>query len=127
MSYNWAEFLQLAEALQSDPSSPGPSEAALRSAASRAYYAAFHCAVNFARKEGFEPDYSGRDHGKIQSHFRTYGTPNQIRKKISLELNRLYNHRRKADYIETLRRQPNSLASQAIGMAKSVFRNLSSL
>ena len=55
MSFNWTEFLTFAEALQADPDSPGPPEAALRSAASRAYYAAFHRALDVAIKEGFSP------------------------------------------------------------------------
>ena len=48
MSFEWTEFLTLAEALYSAPGSPGPVEAAMRSATGRAYYAAFNCAVELA-------------------------------------------------------------------------------
>jgi len=126
MSYKWIEFLQLSEGLHSNPSSPGPEDAALRAAASRAYYAAYHLAVNFALQEGFEPTYGARDHERIRTHFRNSGTPNQIRRHISLELDRLYNHRRKADYKELPGRQTKHLASQAISMAKSILNDLAS-
>ena len=48
MSFNWTDFLTLADALVRAPNSPGPEEASLRSAISRAYYAAFHVARNLA-------------------------------------------------------------------------------
>jgi uncharacterized protein (UPF0332 family) len=127
MSFDWAEFLTLAEALQSAPDSPGPQVAALRTAASRAYYAAFHCAVDLALGEGFELTHRGEDHKRIQDYFRNYKPPSPLRRKISLELNRLYNHRREADYDNNLKRQPGSLAAQAIGMARDVLNKLGSL
>jgi uncharacterized protein (UPF0332 family) len=127
MSFNWTEFLTLAEALASDPSSPGPPEAALRSAASRAYYAAFHCAFNIARQEGFVPKYSGDDHKGVQVHFRKNGPADRVRRKIAKDLGRLYDHRRKADYSDTLGKRPESLANHAIGMARNVLSQLNSL
>ena len=126
MSFDWTEFLTLAEALQSDPSMPGPPEAALRSAASRAYYAAFHCALNHARNEGFAPHYSGEDHARVRAYFRDQGS-NETRRKISVELDRLYDQRRRADYLDVLGKRPDSLASHAVGLARSVIRNLESL
>ena len=99
MSFDWLAFLSFAKALYSDPNSPGPSEAALRSAASRAYYSAFHSALNMAKSEGFAPTYSGQDHSNIQAHFRNYNSLNQIHRKIALELGRLYDLRRQADRI----------------------------
>jgi uncharacterized protein (UPF0332 family) len=127
MSFDWAEFLTLAEALQSAPESPGPRVAALRTAASRAYYAAFHYAVDLALGEGFQPTFRGDDHKGIQKHFRDYKPTDPLRRKISIDLNKLWNHRREADYDSNLTRQPNSLADQAIGMARSVLDKLDSL
>jgi hypothetical protein len=46
MSFDWADYLKLAEALTQAPTVPGPEEAALRAAMSRAYYAAFCSARN---------------------------------------------------------------------------------
>jgi uncharacterized protein (UPF0332 family) len=127
MSFDWTGFLTLAEALHSDPNLPGPPEAALRSAASRAYYAAFHCAVDFGCNEGFMPKHSGEDHHKIRSHFRRFQPSNPIRGKIAIELGRLYDLRRKADYSNTIGPRPISLAANAIGMAKSVIEKLACL
>lgn len=97
MSFDWTDFLALAEALESAPDLPGPPEAALRSAVSRAYYAAFHCAMNVASEEGFDPSGSGSDHRNVPLHFRRHKT-NDTRCKIALELDRLRDNRRKADY-----------------------------
>ncbi len=127
MSFDWTKFLALAEVLQSYPDSPALREAALRSAASRAYYAAFHYALDLACREGFVSYQSGEDHLGIQAYFRDYRPANRTRQKIALELGRLYDQRRWADYRDTLDRRPDSLAAQAIGMAKSVLRNLDSL
>jgi uncharacterized protein (UPF0332 family) len=126
MSFDWSEFFSLAEALTSNPGLPGPEEAALRSAASRAYYAVFHCALNLAKEEGFVPSNSGDDHKKVQAYFRNCKS-SEIRKKIALELDRTYNNRCKADYDGDLRSRPSSLACNTIAMAKNVFTNLSVL
>lgn len=37
MIFDWADYLKFAEALQANPEAPGPREAALRAATSRAY------------------------------------------------------------------------------------------
>jgi len=127
MSYDWTEFLDFAERLRMAPDSPVPPGAALRSAASRAYYPAFHYAIAFARQEGFDPRYSGDDHRRIQAHFRQHGTPGKTRKKIAKELERLLDHRHWADYRSRVHKRLDSLASHAIGMAKSIVENLDSL
>lgn len=127
MSYDWAEFLKLAESLESDPDSPGPREAALRSVASRAYYAAFHHALEHAIKEGFSPAYTGDDHRRVQTYFRRYTPPSTIRRKIAQELDRLLAERHKADYRNDIGKRPESLASHAIGMARRIIQNLKSL
>jgi uncharacterized protein (UPF0332 family) len=127
MSYDWVEFLKLAESLESKPDSPGPREAALRSAASRAYYAAFHQALERATREGFSPAYAGDDHKRVQEHFRHYTPPSKTRKKIAQELDRLLTERHKADYRNDIGKRPESLANHAIGMATRIIRNLNSL
>ena len=127
MSYDWAEFLRLAESLESNPDSPGPREAALRSAASRAYYAAFHQALDHAIGEGFSPAYTGDDHRRVQAYFRRYSPPSKIRRKIAQELARLLAERHKADYRNDIGKRPQSLASHAIGMATRIIENLKSL
>lgn len=127
MSFDWIEFLTFAEALQSAPDKPGPAEAALRSAASRAYYAAFHQALNVARKEGFVSSYQKGDHEAIRTHFRNHEPSDPVRRKIALELERLWDQRRQADYDPILQKEPISLAGHAIGMARRVLEGLASL
>jgi len=126
MSFDWIDYLKLAQALQANPDIPGPKEASLRSAASRAYYAAFKSAVNFARSEGFEPKYTGEDHWSIKRHYQYYHPDNSdIRGKISVELGRLYDNRRMADYFNELKRtSPNVLAELTNKMAQSVLEKL---
>jgi uncharacterized protein (UPF0332 family) len=127
MRFDWTDFLTFAEALQLTPDSPGPPEAALRSAASRAYYAAFHHALDLACKEGFGPSFQASDHKQVQDHFRNCKPPDRIRQKIARELERLCDQRRQADYDAVLHKEPVSLAAHAIGMARSVLGNLNSL
>jgi hypothetical protein len=127
MSYDWIEFLELAESLESGPDSPGPREAALRSAASRAYYAAFHQALEYATREGFAPAYTGDDHKRVQAHFRRHTPASKARRRIALELDRLLAERHKADYRNDIGKRPESLASHAVGMATRIIQNLRSL
>lgn len=49
MSFDWAEYLNLAGELCATPTSPSTDEAKYRSAISRAYYAAFGKAKNHLR------------------------------------------------------------------------------
>ena len=126
MSFDWNDFLRFAEKLSSDPDAPGPPEAAFRSAASRAYYAAFHSAMSFAIPEGFSPTYRGDDHFAIRAHFRNFEST-EPRRKVSVELGRLYELRREADYFDTLRTQPANITSYALGMAKRIISTLNSL
>ena len=126
MTYDWAEFLTLAEGLFSAPHLPGPPEAALRTAASRAYYAAFHCALQLACCEGYQPDHSGDDHRRLPAHFRDARHADVTRRKIAKELDRLRDRRNAADYRDICI-PPKSLAELAIGMAKSVLQNVNSV
>lgn len=127
MSFNWRDFLEFAESLNANPNTPGPSEAALRSATSRAYYAAFHHAMEFAQNEGYQRLFNAKDHWDIRTHFREFDSPNQIRRSISVQLGRLYVQRTQADYDVELRSQPTSLATNAIGIANQIMQCVESL
>lgn len=132
MSFDWTEFLVFAEALQkalqANPDSLGSSEAAFRSAASRAYYAAFHRALDFAVGEGYVPLHSGDDHRRVPQHFRHHEPSNKTRRKIAQQLDRLLKHRHRADYDDDLgQTRPSTLAALAIGSARTAVENLDSL
>ncbi len=126
MSFDWADFLTLADALVHDPNSPGPEEASLRSAISRAYYAAFRVARNFGRDKGeFTPTQTGQDHWPVMNHFRS--SPDRTRRKIGLDLDRLYDNRTSADYDDVLTGRPIPLAQSSVAVARNVLDALNSL
>lgn len=73
MSFEWADYLTLAEALSRNPGVPGPEEAALRTAISRAYYAAYRRALNIAvaRRE-INPTGQASDHSLVISRCSSF-------------------------------------------------------
>jgi uncharacterized protein (UPF0332 family) len=109
-----------------DPNVPGPEEASLRSAISRAYYAAFLVARNFGRdRREFTLTGTGRDHWLVMNYFRS--SPDRIRRKIGLDLDRLYDYRTSADYDDVLAGRPVALAQSSVAMARNVLNALNSL
>ena len=127
MAYNWQEFLTFAENINTAPNVPGPKETALRSAVSRAYYAAFRAALELGSHGGFIPSRTGEDHSKIREYFRNSVPKTPSKLDISTQLDRLHDLRRKADYENELRQKPESMAYYAIGMAKKVFADIDDL
>lgn len=126
MSFNWVDFLTLADALSRTPNTPGPEEAALRSAVSRAYYAAFCSARTTARdKEGFVPTGSPEDHRLLRNHFRARG--DRVRRKISTDLERLRDNRNRADYDDLLVTGPAALAQSSVAVARNIIGALHTL
>ena len=76
--FNWSEFLSLAEGLGSGAQGTSVTlirdEAAYRSAVSRAYYAAFCRAREYAIQHlGFRPSNTPSDHGRLASHYLVRG------------------------------------------------------
>lgn len=126
MTFNWITFLDFSKGIKQDPEKPGPREAACRSAASRAYYAAYHNARIKAESEGFSSSRSGDNHVNVQNYYLS-SSENVIRKKISKELDRLRKLRILADYRDELDRAPESLADQAIGMAIRIIDDINNL
>jgi len=120
MSFDWAQFLDFAKGLEASPDSPGPWEAALRSAVSRAYYAAFHHAVARAANEGYTASDTGADHFRVREHFQRH-RPNRVRTRIAVELGRLYDHRIKADYRPRMGSRPDDLATDSVLLADLVI------
>jgi uncharacterized protein (UPF0332 family) len=125
MSFNWSEFVTLAHALQQDPSSPGPEEACLRSAISRAYYGVF-CTVRARMRDrgAFKPTYTGKDHSSLPMQLQK--STNPVQKKVGLDLDRLRLNRRKADYDDVVA-NPSSLAEQSVHKARELLAVLKSL
>lgn len=127
MSFDWTEYLTLAAELAST-ANPPIAEAKLRSAVSRAYYAAFckaksHC---ISRNECTVPT-DGAAHLVIALHFRRgQGNSSRVRRKIGENLARLRRDRNCADYDDTVPNLPQ-VAKKALVMARMTTADLAML
>jgi uncharacterized protein (UPF0332 family) len=65
-TFEWEDFLDLAEALANEPSN----EAAARSAISRAYYTTFHSGRDYLVRAGVPIDRSRNAHLQVQDELR---------------------------------------------------------
>ncbi|MBN2208367.1 MAG: HEPN domain-containing protein [Candidatus Coatesbacteria bacterium] len=119
MSFDWFEYLSLAKYLSGKTEETYAQEAALRSAASRAYYAAFCCARYVAeRRFGFDPTRKAEDHRLVREHFR------QLRmREVAEALDKMCKWRGKCDYDEEVKNL-HGIAISAIASAEYVFRAL---
>lgn len=98
MNFNWDEYLDLARALAKLPNLGVSAEALLRCALSRAYYAAFCHARNYARdRHGLLPRYNGDDHSLVKNHFRTRRAQG-----VALKLDKLRKMRNQCDYADAV-------------------------
>ena len=92
MSFDWTGYLDLARELASATGQ----EARLRTAISRAYYAAFHQARIHLEREGVAMHHNGSDHGRVKRAFRD--NPDPTRGWIGATLERLLEDRNQSDY-----------------------------
>ena len=126
MSFDWAEYLNVAQELADQPAKPANAEAKHRAAISRAYYAAFGIAKNHLRdkdKDSAIP-MDGTVHRYVIDRFRL--STERQRKNIGNDLGRLREWRRQADYDDSLAK-PHKIAEIAILVAQTVLRNLMNL
>lgn len=117
MSFDWLEYLNLAQQLAGQATKPSSQEAKLRSAVSRAYYAAFCKARNHLRGEGHSiPRF--KPHRYVIDQF--LDSPDRVSKRIGAHLDRLRKDRNKADYddrvvrLSDMTRKALKLADHAI-------------
>ena len=126
MTFDWADFLKLAEGLLRDPNSLGPAEASLRSAISRAYYAAFHAALRLeCAKGGYASGGYGTDHVTLPRHLQA--STDVARRQVGVDLDRLRLNRRQADYDDTLKGEPTALAQSSVEVAKELLSSLDTM
>jgi uncharacterized protein (UPF0332 family) len=122
MSFDWSEYLDLAQELAGQATGPSSQEAKLRSAISRAYYAAFCSARNHLRdKERHTIPSGGEAHQYVQNQFKKGG--DKVRKKVGENLNRLHIHRKKADYEDRVTKLP-ATTEYALKVAQRIVSNL---
>lgn len=125
MSFNWSEYLNLAEMLTGRTTIPSSQEAKLRSAVSRAYYAAFCQARNHLRdEEGHTIPPGGQAHPYVRDALRS--SSDRARKQIGNDLDRLRRRRNQADYEDVFPALPAE-ADTALRLAAKVIFILSNL
>ena len=121
MPFQWGEYLHLAEYLKNNESRLTVSpEAASRCATSRAYYAAFRHALDFARTHhGYKRIGSGKDHRALIEHYDRVGLA-----QISMTLDQLRQWRNQCDYDDTVH-NCRTMRDWAIDSAEYIIRLLS--
>ncbi len=100
MTFDWEDFLRLAEELQQGADTSPIREARLRAAISRAYYAA-HCRARnrlLQRVPGSVSRTAGA-HYDVADAFKRQSSRHA--RKVGENLHRLFAHRKKADYDDT--------------------------
>lgn len=120
MAFNWKEYLNLAQFLQNQSGNSFTQEAAFRCGVSRAYYAAFCYARNYARdRQGFSPTSRPDDHRLVRKHLRGQGMAN-----VAWKLDKLRQWRNSCDYVDTLP-DTSVLLTSAISEAQAVLNAIS--
>lgn len=124
MSFDWSEYLRLAQELLGQNVYPAGQEARQRAAASRAYFAAFCEARNRLLAEGHHLPKGYDVHKAVREQFRA--SSDKMRKKISQDLHRLRTDRNKADYDDHVQ----GLAAMAIAdvqLSQAVIQKIAAL
>jgi hypothetical protein len=121
MPFEWRGFLALARELNEQASASSNPESRLRSAVSRAYFAAYCYARNYAKEYlGFDPREDADDHGRLRAHLKT-----KRRSGDANRLEQLRQLRNQADYLNDLPwSDPAASTVSALGVAERVFMSL---
>lgn len=126
MSFDWTEYLGLAQELTSSTTASSVGiEAKSRSAISRAYYAAFCQSRNYLRDvEGKSLPKNADVHRVVKKDF--VGSADTVRKSIGKNLDRLRIERNKADYDDRVV-SISTTTSFAVALAQTVIADLNKL
>jgi hypothetical protein len=118
MSFDWREYLGLADALVQTRTTLASEEACCRAAVSRAYYAVYGVARTQARdQEDLHVPATGDAHQQLGVHYRTGPTPRH--RAIGEHLRQLRRARNRADYADQLAR-PVAMAQWAVRQARQL-------
>jgi uncharacterized protein (UPF0332 family) len=132
MTFDWRQYLTLAKNLCTNSHDFPNQEACFRVAISRAYYAAFCTARNYAKNyDRLSLQRTGEDHRLVKDHYSFANDSNtqqkRKREQIGINLDRLRNLRNKADYDDIFPRLENeakyaiALSSQVINLLEDLF------
>jgi len=121
MKFDWVDYLLVCTVLRSLVTIKGTTEAPLRSAVSRAYYAAFGYSRNYACDYlGFRSWESAEDHKRLTSHLK-----GKRRAGIAKELDELRQWRNESDYVDDLKTLDlQALADWAQDTAEHIIKAL---
>ena len=120
--FNWAEFLNLADALVQQTN-----QAALRSAVSRAYYATYHRALGKLVDEGQIHRSDPSQLGKHKAMWDLYrDSADDKRRRVGINGDRLRRDRTNADYIDAFEVNAPT-AKQCISSARSLCQAIEQL
>lgn len=125
MSFDWSEYLRFAEHLTEGDGTPPAREAQLRSAVSRAYYAAFHLSLNHLRDhQQVQVPEKGNIHRWVIEQFTD--SVDAAHRVVGANLDRLRDHRNEADY-EDLMEGLTELAAGDVLLAGKILQRLAGL
>jgi hypothetical protein len=127
MGFDWKEYLILAKFLGGDSGISYSDEAARRAAVSRAYYAAFCFARNYASSRlGFNPTKTGKDHGNLISWYSDWERIQPTLLGVADNLDELLEWRKTCDYDEVPRILTNLdlLSKSALEEAQEILDTL---
>jgi len=121
MAFQWSDFLVIADSLhKSGKSAQLPPEAAYRCAISRAYYAAFCHARDYAALHlGFYPTKKAIDHETLRKHLFRHGKGT-----ISTKLDQLREWRNDSDYDNPSPTPTDGIAFQAMNDAYTIIKKM---
>lgn len=125
MSFDWPDYLTLARALGGAADAAPSEEARLRSALSRAYYAAYGSARAVARASGYTPQRFETSHQGLIRYYQ--GRPERLWKSIGMNLERMQKNRERADYELDFRGNLASEVSLMIALGATVLEKLHQL
>ena len=120
--FDWADYLDVADALIAQVGG----EAAERSAISRAYYACYGVAWNYAHARHAPLSRTGRDHTAVWNWFLANPDRDPVHRRVSQNGRRLKQWRIAADYDGAYRGVP-SVARNAIVTARRLLADIESL
>lgn len=125
MAFNWKEYFDLALFLQGKTEVSYSEESARRAAVSRAYYAAFCFARNYA-KDNYGRGKSRRpdEHSELIRFYKVLGAANQDFVDIADNLEELRQWRNFCDYDDNIMQDINNLAIDALEDAQEIINML---
>lgn len=127
MEFDWKEYFELAKHLRTLSTNESQNEAALRSAISRTYYAAYCHIRNYAVNQlSFKPSGYGKDHAELRRHIQKTKINWTIK-----SLFRLLQFRETADYDNIIKNDPipmtlEEMTDLSIETAEQIFKVIKS-